>query len=374
MDSIPKPNIVTPVSSETGVKFVEELHHHQRVDFPPPDRSFYELQERGAGYQPPRHNMMARPSIFRSPPPPKKRDRGEEGASPESNKKARSVRHNRQAYPVPPGYFVGPMPPMRYPPASDYPFPYQYPYPQGYLAPRFDSRRDNRDESSPSPLPSKSPSPQYPPHSHPFPPPYFPSSPPPDGPSTARRHHQMMVPMPPHHAYNPMMFQHTDRDRNGPQFTRKVAKCKPEFQHYPAIASLDPVEAYHAGRAVITRSQKWAWRDFPELEAFLVNNRDEYLRHSAMNYTPEQKEYNNRLTEQLLEVADESGYVFHSGDFDFVSIRDRIRCYYKSYVQANKKKGKIVSYPKLKREKIEEARNKILTREEPQRRQRQDDV
>mmetsp|Transcript_3680 Transcript_3680/g.8516 ORF Transcript_3680/g.8516 Transcript_3680/m.8516 type:complete len:208 (-) Transcript_3680:2932-3555(-) len=46
-DSIPKPNIVTPVSSETG-RFVEELHHHQRVEFPPTGRSFYQLQERGA--------------------------------------------------------------------------------------------------------------------------------------------------------------------------------------------------------------------------------------------------------------------------------------------------------------------------------------
>ncbi len=162
-----------------------------------------------------------------------------------------------------------------------------------------------------------------------------------------------MVPMPPHHAsfYHPPQF-----DRNVP---RKMAKCKPEFKEYPAIASLGPAEAYHAGRAVITRSQKWAWRDFPELEAFLVAHREEYLRHSAMNYTPEQKEYNNQLTEQLLAVADESGYVFHSGDFDFVSIRDRIRCYYKSYVQANKKKGRIVSYPKLKREKLEKLRASI---------------
>ena len=174
--------------------------------------------------------------------------------------------------------------------------------------------------------------------------------------------------MPPHPAsfyHPPPQFQHTDR---------KAATCKPELREYPAIASLDPAEAYHANKSVITRSQKWAWRDFPELEAFLVAHRDEYLRHSARNYTPEQKEYNNNLTVQLLAVAGESGYVFHSGDFDFVSIRDRIRCYYKSYVQANKKKGRIVSYPKVKRETIEEARLGILTREEPQRRQRQDGV
>ena len=143
---------------------------------------------------------------------------------------------------------------------------------------------------------------------------------------------------------------------------RKEATGKPELQYYPAIASLDPAEAHRATKAVITRSQKWAWRDFPELEAFLVANRDDYLRHSARNYTPEQKEYNNRLTQQLLAVAAESGYVFHSGDFDFGSVRDRIRCYYKSYVQANKKKGRIVSYPKTKRAKVADEELETLRR------------
>ena len=80
-----------------------------------------------------------------------------------------------------------------------------------------------------------------------------------------------------------------------------------------------------------------------------MENREDYLRHSAMNYTQEQKEYNSKLTERLLQVADANNYIFHANDFDFVSIRDRIRCYYKSYVQANKKKGKIVSYPKIER-------------------------
>ena len=128
-----------------------------------------------------------------------------------------------------------------------------------------------------------------------------------------------------------------------PQF-RRSAKCN----EYPAIASIDPREARLFGKTVITRS-KWAWRDYPELEAFLVESRENYLQHSAMNYTQEQKEFNNKLTERLLQVAFENGYIFHANDFDFVTVRDRIRCYYKSYVQANKKKGKIVSYPKVKR-------------------------
>ncbi len=58
-----------------------------------------------------------------------------------------------------------------------------------------------------------------------------------------------------------------------------------------------------------------------------------------MNYTAEQKQYNNWLTERLLEVAQEYNYVFDPEEFNFVAIRDRIRCYYKSYVQTARKRG-----------------------------------
>jgi len=90
--------------------------------------------------------------------------------------------------------------------------------------------------------------------------------------------------------------------------------------------------------------RKCAWKNYPELEAFLIANREEYLRHSAMNYTVQQKQYNNRLTERLLEVAANHNYVFDENDFNFVAVRDRIRCYYKSYVQSSKKRGIIVGY------------------------------
>ena len=76
-----------------------------------------------------------------------------------------------------------------------------------------------------------------------------------------------------------------------------------------------------------------------QLEQFLVANREEYLRHSALNYTAEQKQYNNWLTERLLEMAERHRYVFDPEDFNFVAIRDRIRCYYKSYVQTARKRG-----------------------------------
>ena len=81
-----------------------------------------------------------------------------------------------------------------------------------------------------------------------------------------------------------------------------------------------------------------------QLEAFLIANREEYLRHSALNYTVQQKQYNNRLTERLIELAAEHGYVFDDEDFSFVTVRDRIRCYFKSYVQSAKKRGVIIGY------------------------------
>jgi hypothetical protein len=76
-----------------------------------------------------------------------------------------------------------------------------------------------------------------------------------------------------------------------------------------------------------------------QLEGFLIANRDEYLKHSSKNYTMEQKQYNNWLTERLMDVAAKHHYVFDKEDFNFVAIRDRIRCYYKSYVQTARKRG-----------------------------------
>eukprot|EP00522_Entomoneis_paludosa_P016555 CAMPEP_0172452116 /NCGR_PEP_ID=MMETSP1065-20121228/9874_1 /TAXON_ID=265537 /ORGANISM="Amphiprora paludosa, Strain CCMP125" /LENGTH=680 /DNA_ID=CAMNT_0013204119 /DNA_START=207 /DNA_END=2249 /DNA_ORIENTATION=- len=85
--------------------------------------------------------------------------------------------------------------------------------------------------------------------------------------------------------------------------------------------------------------RKFSWKHYPELERFLIANRDDYLEHSSKNYTAEQKQYNNWLTERLLQVAEQYNYVFDPDDFNFVAIRDRIRCYYKSYVQTARKRG-----------------------------------
>jgi len=98
-----------------------------------------------------------------------------------------------------------------------------------------------------------------------------------------------------------------------------------------------------------------------QLERFLIANRGEYLQHSSQNYTLQQKQYNNWLTDRLIELATNYNYVFDSNDFSYVAIRDRIRCYYKSYVQTARKRGmplpaniQIPSTQKKKRPKTED--------------------
>jgi hypothetical protein len=75
-----------------------------------------------------------------------------------------------------------------------------------------------------------------------------------------------------------------------------------------------------------------------ELEKFLITNREQYLSYSAKNYTIEQRDYNNRLTSRLLEHAEASGYSTLFESCAFSAVRDRIRSYYKSYVQSFKRR------------------------------------
>ena len=112
----------------------------------------------------------------------------------------------------------------------------------------------------------------------------------------------------------------------------------PPHQSSMTYAPYTYVQQPHLEEKTVLR-KKFSWKHYPELERFLIANRDEYLKHSNMNYTAEQKQYNNWLTERLLEVAAEHHYAFDPEDFNFVAIRDRIRCYYKSYVQTARKRG-----------------------------------
>lgn len=97
----------------------------------------------------------------------------------------------------------------------------------------------------------------------------------------------------------------------------------------------------------------------------MIDNRDEYLKYSSRNYTVEQKQFNNMLTERLIELAEKHSYVFDPDDFNFVAIRDRIRCYYKSYVQTARKRGLLLPADKAKaeRERLEEASRREAAKE-----------
>ena len=84
--------------------------------------------------------------------------------------------------------------------------------------------------------------------------------------------------------------------------------------------------------------KRFCWRDFPELENILISNRREYLSFSSRNYSPAQKKFNNNLTATIIKTAEDCGYKFCPNTFDFSAVRDRIRCFYKSYVQGEKKR------------------------------------
>jgi hypothetical protein len=103
---------------------------------------------------------------------------------------------------------------------------------------------------------------------------------------------------------------------------------------------------------------------YTQLEEYLIANRTEYLHHSSLNYTAEQKHFNNRLTEGLLELAAKHNYIFDESCFNFVAVRDRIRCYYKSYVQSSKKRGVIVGFPRAKRVKAGDVGNAVVKDDE----------
>jgi len=129
---------------------------------------------------------------------------------------------------------------------------------------------------------------------------------------------------------------------------RSLRVCNKSISIPPPYFPVSPTSLKKCGKeeSGIRRvlHKKFPWKNYPELESFLVANREEYLHHSQLNYTIEQKQYNNRLTERLIRLAEESGYEFDKTEFNFVAIRDRIRCYFKSYVQSNKKKGIIIGY------------------------------
>jgi hypothetical protein len=121
---------------------------------------------------------------------------------------------------------------------------------------------------------------------------------------------------------------------------KKIVRRKFSWKNYPEVCHFD----FFAFRDFVSLTYSFFCPIHFQLEQFLIANRPEYLRHSALNYTLQQKQYNNRLSDRLLELATEHGYVFDIKEFSFVTVRDRIRCYYKSYVQSAKKRGVLMGY------------------------------
>ena len=120
--------------------------------------------------------------------------------------------------------------------------------------------------------------------------------------------------------------------------SKTVLRKKFAWKHYPEVRWVSAVFSWTA-MFNKGRSMRFAFDPYAQLERFLIENRDDYLEHSSRNYTIAQKQFNNHLTEELLKVAEKHNYVFDPDEFNFVAIRDRIRCYYKSYVQTIRKRG-----------------------------------
>lgn len=139
----------------------------------------------------------------------------------------------------------------------------------------------------------------------------------------------------------PIMTHHVHHER--PLAPKATLVSKPCLKKTPTTATATSTNSTEKPPTIILR-KKFSWKHYPPLEDFLIANREEYLRFSTMNYTIQQKKYNNTLTEQMIALANAEGYIFDSKDFSFVTVRDRIRCYYKSYVQSLKKRGIVVGY------------------------------
>lgn len=65
-----------------------------------------------------------------------------------------------------------------------------------------------------------------------------------------------------------------------------------------------------------------------ELEAFLIENAEEYFRHVALKYTVQQRNYINHLTEHLHNIAKQHHYAMDEIAMgDYVMMRDLIRVF-----------------------------------------------
>lgn len=115
-----------------------------------------------------------------------------------------------------------------------------------------------------------------------------------------------------------------------PHKVRAVLKHKFSWKNYPEVCTM-LIKVKFCKYSVTHAYLSY----FVKLEQFLIEKREEYLRYSStLNYTSSQKDFNNNLTTSVLKLAASHGYVFER--FSFAQVRDRIRCYYKSYLQSIK--------------------------------------
>ena len=160
---------------------------------------------------------------------------------------------------------------------------------------------------------------------------------PPASPSMSSRKHPQGQPNSEHRRSNIAVVSRKNHHRNRPRSVSMAEAARDQIH----IMNLKPpdLSANEKPMKLILR-KKFSWKNYPEvrsfeldfynslcnalyrnphliyfiiifqLEEFLVANREEYLRHSTLNYTMQQKKYNNCLTERMIKLAGEHGYTF----------------------------------------------------------------
>ena len=161
---------------------------------------------------------------------------------------------------------------------------------------------------------------------------------PPASPSISSRKHPQGQPNSEHRRSNISVVSRKNHHRNRPRSVSLAEAARDQIH----IMNLKPPDltANEKPMKLILR-KKFSWKNYPEvrpfawvrcycslcnalflnlylisfififqLEEFLVANREEYLRHSTLNYTMQQKKYNNCLTERMIKLAEEHGYTF----------------------------------------------------------------
>ena len=120
----------------------------------------------------------------------------------------------------------------------------------------------------------------------------------------------------------------------------RLAKDQALFQKVLLYLALEyaPTEERRDPDASLVIDEGFLWRNFPELENHLREQAPEFFSHSMGSRKKSQFQYNSELTQQIRGIAYEHGYRFAGSYQDDKSLRDRIRCYYKTIIQNTRKR------------------------------------